>query len=132
MSKRTLQGFPPEYFDIWNLAVEGKLSLQFPTKGKATNKKVDLYRFRKRLSEETGDLAAAYFQVDLRVTDEGVLQSYVPDWKLAVRAQIAASDLSTEAIAEIAAETLEEKQQEIKDSMGGVLDELGFKPEAGK
>lgn len=131
MSKRrTVRDFPQEYFDIWKLAVLGRLRLTFGSKGKAVNKKVDLQIFRKRLGEESPELANEFFQVDLLAEGDeshGILTSYIPDWKRQVRDQLAASDLSSVAIAAIAETVVEQKQDETKDAVGGILKDLGFK-----
>lgn len=130
MSKRSVKDYPVEYFDIWRLASKGTLSLDFPSKGYATNKKVDLQRFRKRLAEESPELAEEFFQVDLMVEGDhkwGKLKGYVPLWKQQVRKQIADSDLSSAAITEIASEVLEQKEQAATDEMGAMLDTLGYK-----
>ena len=90
--KRTVKDFPPEYMSVWQLAREGKLMLQIPTKGAATNKRQDLYVFRKRLNEEAPPLAAPFFEVDLIVEEEngfGIFRSGVLDWKQQVRAAVA-------------------------------------------
>ena len=90
MKKRTytIESFPKEFFDIWQLAEEGKLSLEMPTKGQATHLKQRLYIFRKTLLETSPDLAQPYLSVDIRVEEEEdkfQLVSYVPAWKLQVR-----------------------------------------------
>jgi hypothetical protein len=131
MSKRTVRDFPQEYFDIWRLAVAGQLKLVFPTRGKATNKKVDLQIFRKRLSEEDPNLANDFFQVDLLVEGDntfGSLTGYVADWKKQVRDQVAASDFTPAAIAAIATETIEKKQEADSDAVSEILHGLGYTP----
>lgn len=130
MSRRTVKDFPQEYFSIWQLAIKGQLRLVFPSRGFATNKKMDLQIFRKRLADEDPVLANEFFQVDLQVQGDenmGVLIGYIPDWKQQVREQLKASDLSTEAIAEIAKDTITTQEDATKDSMGEVIADLGFK-----
>lgn len=130
MGKRSVRDFPIEYFDIWSLAVAGGLHLTFPTKGMATNKKVDLQIFRKRLSEEDPTLARAFFQVDLLVQGDshgGTLTGYVPDWKKQVREQLSASDLSPPVLAAIAATTEAKQDEAAQGAVASVLQDLGFK-----
>lgn len=131
MSKRReARDFPAEYLAIWQLAVEGKLMLHFPSRGAATNRKVDLQRFRKRLAEEAPLEAESFFQVDLLVEGDaaaGLLTAYVPEWKRQVREALAKSDLTSEAIVEIATEVLEQKREEVQDQVAETLSDLGFK-----
>jgi len=88
---KSIASFPPEFFDIWNLALEGKLNLTLPTKGMATNFRQRLYTFRRLLMTENPTQASPMYQTDLLVTEiegKGLLTSHIPEWKLQVRAAI--------------------------------------------
>ena len=85
----TTKDFPVEFFDMWQLAVSGRLLITFPSKRTAVNKKMQMHMFRKRLLDEAPVQAAPLFQVDLQLTElssgECALSSYIPAWKQQVR-----------------------------------------------
>ncbi len=87
--KYTLESFPKEFFDIWDLAAEGKLRIPLESKGFGTNMKQRLYAFRRLVSPEQ---SSRYYQTDLKVegddTNGYFLIAFVPPWKAAVRQQL--------------------------------------------
>lgn len=91
-NRRGSRQFPPEYLDIWRLAVSPVgLRLEFPSHGQATNMRHRLNTYRKRLMEEAPELAAPFMLADLNIRSEGdifVLEDHVPDWKRQLRAQL--------------------------------------------
>lgn len=92
--RRGSRQFPPEYLDIWQLAVSpAGLRLEFPSHGQATNMRHRLNTYRKRLMEEAPELAAPFMLADLNIRTEGetfILEDHVPDWKRQLRSQLAA------------------------------------------
>lgn len=83
---RSVATYPAEFFDIWDLASKDRLCLSFPTRGAAISMRQRLNTFRKRLREESPDLAGHYINCDLDIRatgngDEHELISFVPDWK---------------------------------------------------
>lgn len=130
MSKRTVKDFPQEYFGIWQLALQGRLDLRMPSKGHATNKKVDLQIFRKRLAEEDPQLANEFYQVDLLATGDntfGFLTGYIPEWKKQVREQLAQTNLTSAEVVEVAKDIVAEQEQASQDALGDTLKNMGFK-----
>ena len=94
--RRTVRDFPVEYLGIWQLAVAGKLRLEFPSPGTAANQRQQLHTYRKRLGEESPSIAEPFFQVDLKIETtedgKGILTGHIPAWKQQVREQLAATD----------------------------------------
>lgn len=129
----SLSSFPSEFFQIWDLACEGKLSLPFPTRGKATNMKHRLYQFRKLLLVEHEELGGKYYQVDLDVREEEekyFLETYIPEWKKVLRESQAARTCGEEGSPRGSlpgAEAQSEPSKESQDHLSDTLKDLGFK-----
>lgn len=129
---RTLDSYPPEFFDIWTAATERRLRLTFPSRGKATNLKHRLYAFRKRLGEVSPEIAAPYYLVDLDVQleaakgkpDEWVMSVSIPAWKEQIREQMGAKPLQVQVLI-----TPEPTPVAPKNAMDEALKDLGFSPE---
>jgi len=96
---KTVSSYPVEFFDIWKLATEGTLSLEFLGRNTATNFRHRLYAFRKRLMEENPIEGGKLYQVDLEIKEEitmGVentckylLVPFTPEWKRQLREALA-------------------------------------------
>lgn len=133
--RRVVADYPQEYLGIWQLACAGRLALEFPRRQTAMNQRQQLYAFRKQLSREMPPMAEPFFQADLRVVDtpsgKARLESYVPEWKLAVREALAATDGAMPLPqADKVVEALEQHLTgEAQSALEGKLEELGFKPE---
>lgn len=137
MAKRAVKDFPPEYMLCWQAAIQGKLDLRLSTPGKATNLRQQLYIFRKRLNEEAPELAAPFFEVDLKIEDSRIV-AHVLDWKRQVRSAILENPNSGEQIGEAIEQAAEQSAAPLLDgkppdpagdAMSGTLENLGFKLE---
>lgn len=158
--KKTARDFPPEFLDAWKLAVEGKLFLPMEAVGMARNLIQQLYTFRKRLSEESPEIAAPFFLVDLRVHDEdgrvitgkptkvpakAIIRPFNPTWKEAIRLQLIASDNGIPVgdpahsglipigpeVAKIYTEIVK-KVEDVPDTLSETLSDLGYSTGEGK
>lgn len=100
--KQTAADFPPEFMQVWELAVQKNLKIEMPTAGQARNMIQRLYVFRKRLMEEAPQIAAPFYSVDLRAHDEAgnvivgkstnvpgkaIIRVHQSDWKAQVAQQ---------------------------------------------
>jgi len=104
MAVKKLSSYPKEFFDVWKLALAGKLVIELPTRPTAINLRTRLYAYRKRLDEESPALAAPLKDVDLVVEPKDpanpetcpyLLKGAVLPWKAQVRA-LAKELLATE------------------------------------
>jgi hypothetical protein len=88
---RELSSYPQEFFLAWDQAIEGRLAIAFPTRGKATNMKQQLNAFRRAFAKEGGDLlkSQAMYKVDLEVQlvadGSAVLTGGLAGWKKQIR-----------------------------------------------
>lgn len=134
----TVADFPPEFMSIWQLAVDGKLSIEMDNAGSARNLIQRLYIFRKRLMEEAPSIAQPFYLVDLRVHDENgnlvskatsvpakaIIKTYVPTWKSQVASmisQVPERELNSPSelpVAQVPVPT--------GDALSGTLEMLGF------
>lgn len=82
---KSVADFPAEFFTIWELAAQRKLCLLIGERGKATNFRQRLYTFRKRLIEESPQVAQPFMSVDIKIErqldGQFVVMDYVPSWK---------------------------------------------------
>ena len=93
----TLASFPPEFALAWQLALERKLALPFPTKSAALSMRQKLNHFRKVASKELGPVAQDMYNVDLVIkadpTGAFVIEGGVTPWKQVIREQAQAASL---------------------------------------
>lgn len=135
----TVSDFPPEFMTIWQLAVDGKLSIEMENAGSARNLIQRLYIFRKRLMEEAPLIANPFYLVDLRVHDENgnlvskatsvpakaIIKTYVPTWKAQVASMV--NQIPEGAGAPLAAAPAEViAAPPAGDALSGTLEMLGF------
>jgi hypothetical protein len=150
-AKRTAKDFPQEYLAAWQLAVEGKLMLTMESVGMARNMIQQLYIFRKRLMEESPQIAGAFYTVDLRVHDElgnvitgkptkvpqkAIIKPFVSTWKDQIRTQMQASGsgVSASPVVPIVEPTVPDlpicpPSQGQTDSLTETLSDLGYSTE---
>lgn len=97
MAVKKLSSYPKEFFDVWKLALAGKLVIELPARPTAINLRTRLYAYRKRLDEESPALAAPLKDVDLVVEPKDpanpetcpyLLKGTVLPWKAQVRALV--------------------------------------------
>lgn len=69
MAEKKLADFSQDFFDAWELARAGKLSLDFPTKGEAINFRHRLYSFRSRYRKETQPMPTPWDDIELSLTE---------------------------------------------------------------
>jgi len=140
MAVKPLSSYPKEFFDVWKLAVAGKLSIEFPKRATAINLRTRLYAYRKRLDEQSPQLAAPLKAVDLIVEPKEpgsnpdaphILKGAILPWKAQVREL--AKDLPDNAIPSpggialpLSATTPEEIKHVLPDAMDSTLQNLGF------
>lgn len=126
----TLDSFPSEFFNVWEVAAAGKLSLPFDSTGKAKNFIQRLNTFRKLLNEANPDLAAKFYFYDLKSDPQpggkALIVSYIPEWKKEARE--AAARLQPQIILppEIPAISADEPSLPLIDNMEESLKHLGF------
>lgn len=94
MAVKKLSSYPKEFFDVWKIALAGKLVLELPARPTAINLRTRLYAYRKRLDEESPALAAPFKDVDLVVEPKDpanpetcpyLIRGTVLPWKAQVR-----------------------------------------------
>lgn len=140
MAVKKLSSYPKEFFDVWRVALAGKLILELPKRATAVNLRTRLYAYRKRLDEESPALAAPFKDVDLVVEPKDpanpetcpyLIKGTVLPWKAQVREL--AKDLPDNVIpspggiaAPLSATTPEELDTIPLDSMDFALKNLGF------
>ena len=89
MRKSTRQ-YPAEFLTIWRLALSGELLLPFPRKGTAVNMRQRLYTYRKRLLEESPELAGPFIDLELQIEEQGntwIITANLSEWKKLVQEQ---------------------------------------------
>lgn len=130
---KKLSDYSKEFFQAWELAIIGQLSIPFPLKGTATNFRHQLYAFRKRYREEGVDyqMADKMYQIDLVVSENDEdKQFYVKNratenWKDIVRQKIAATTVEGALVTNLE-ERLAEPPSEPESVMDDTLKKLGF------
>jgi len=135
--------FPPEFMDVWNLAVQRKLLLTMESAGAARNMIQRLYTFRKRLMEEAPAIAGPFYTVDLRVHDiqgnvitgkatavpgPAMIKDFQSTWKAQIHAL---SSLQVSEIGSVRPKVSEEPMvipsaAETSDNLSETLKTLGF------
>jgi hypothetical protein len=68
MAEKTLDQFPQEFFDAWDLAQAGTLWLEFPEKKQATNFRHRLYSFRTKLRKQAYPMPCPYDGIELMIS----------------------------------------------------------------
>lgn len=90
--EKRLDQFPPEFFQLWDLAKQGKLRLIFPSKAAASTLRHRMYSFRTLLRKETSNLE--YDTTGLTIQQEGlawVLSDGKTNWQEQLSALVAQS-----------------------------------------
>lgn len=128
---KTLDKYPAEFFQVWELAKQNRLSLNFPTRSLATSIRQRLYAFRKLLAQQQGPVEGAkLYNVDLLILEkhgQWLLMSHIPEWKQQVRsAALATSPSPSPSPEEIALAPPLPVEIEGQDTLSKTLGNLGF------
>lgn len=89
MAEKQLNQFAQDFFDAWDLAALGKLTLEFPTRAQAVNFRHRMYSFRSKFRKDCAPRPTPYDTIELSIEqlaeDRWQITTRVSAWREQIR-----------------------------------------------